>query len=82
MIKINKYSDKKRHLNENVKYLRTKKRMTCSGFAKYVGLNCLTIDSIENGLTEEPSMITIITIAKACDITVEDLLYKDLKGGD
>lgn len=82
MIKVDKYSNKQRYLSENVRYLRNKKRMTVRKFAEYVGLNYSTIESIENGLTEEPSMITIITIAKASDIKVEDLLYKDLKGGD
>ena len=82
MIKTDKYSDKKRYWNENVRYLRNKNRMTYRKFDKYVWLNYLTIESIENGLTEEPSIITIITIAKVFDMTVEDLLYKDLKGGE
>lgn len=82
MKNIEKYSDKKKYLSENIRYLRNKNKMTCRKFAKYVGLNYLTIENIENGFTEEPWMITIITIAKAFDIKVEDLLYKDLKGGE
>lgn len=74
--------EKKKYLKDNIKYLRNKNKLSYDKFATYVKISRFAIVNIEKGLTEDPSIVTIIAIAKAFDITVGDLLYKDLKGGD
>ncbi len=61
-------------LGENIKFFRQKKGYSRPKLAKAAGLNMRTIETIEWGIAKEPRITTIEKIAKALDVTVNDLI--------
>lgn len=71
--------DRKVYLKENVRYLRIKKNLTIERLSKLANVQFKTVENIETGITLNSNTITIIKIAKALDVSVEDLIYKDYR---
>lgn len=71
--------DRKVYLKENVRYLRKKKNLTIERLSKLANIQFKTVENIETGITLNSNTITIIKIAKALDVSVEDLIYKDYR---
>lgn len=63
--------------NSNVRFLRKKNNMTIPQLAKSLGVSKSTIDAIECGATKS-SLDVIDKIHKLFDISIDDLIYKDL----
>lgn len=65
----------KPHLAETIRTARAKKRLTRKAFAMQVGITTNTLRAIENGThARTPDMTTLQKIAKALELTVEQLL--------
>lgn len=66
------------YLNSNVKHLRTKKKISQQNLADEVGVDRSTISRIENNEIET-TIDNAIKIAKVFDISLVDLINKDLR---
>jgi transcriptional regulator with XRE-family HTH domain len=59
---------------ENIKALRNKKGYSLEKVARLADLSLNTIVKIENGTNKNPTIDTLIKIANALDINVNDLI--------
>lgn len=67
------------YLAENLKYLREKKGMTQESFASMIGeIGQKAVSKWETG-EREPELSRLIKIAKFFDVSIDDLLLKDLR---
>lgn len=64
-------------LNKNIRYLRKKHNYTIPALAKKLGLSKSGLDNIESG-NRNTSLEVLDKIHIIFDISVDDLLYKDL----
>lgn len=58
----------------NLKKLRAKKGLSLEKIARLADLSLNTIVKIENGVNTNPTIETLQKIAKALDVSVDDLL--------
>lgn len=65
------------YLSRNLKHLRNKKGVTQDEVGKYLGMNRQEICSYEKG-RREPGIKNIINIAKYFDVSIDELLTKDM----
>jgi transcriptional regulator with XRE-family HTH domain len=59
---------------DNLKKLRAKKGLSLEKIARLADLSLNTIVKIENGVNTNPTIETLQKIAKALDVSVDDLL--------
>ena len=59
---------------ENLKKLRAKKGLSLEKIARLADLSLNTIVKIENGVNKNPTIETLIKIAKALEVGVDDLI--------
>ena len=59
---------------DNLKRLRDKKDYSLEKAARLADLSLNTIVKIENGVNQNPTIETLIKIAKALEVEVDDLL--------
>jgi transcriptional regulator with XRE-family HTH domain len=65
-------------LNNNIKYLRTKKKLSQQFLADQIGVDRSTISRIENNETET-GIDNAIKLAEILDVPISDLIDKDLR---
>lgn len=59
---------------KNLKKLRAKKGLSLEKIARLADLSLNTIVKVENGVNTNPTIITLTKIAKALEISVNDLI--------
>jgi len=62
------------NIGENIKKRRTKQGLSQEDFAKKSGVKYTTLTKIESGVIKTPSVVIVAKIAKALDVSIEDLL--------
>ena len=62
------------NIGENIKKRRTKLGLSQEDFAQKSGVKYTTLTKIETGVIKKPSVILVAKIAKALDVSIEDLL--------
>ena len=63
-------------LSVNVKKLRKKHRLSQEELAKKAGITYSTLIKIESGQNKNPTIDNLSKIAKAFDVSVDDLIQK------
>ncbi len=63
-----------KNISDNVRIQRTKQRMSQDKLSELTGINQQQISYIENGKAC-PKLETVIKIAEALNVTVNDLIY-------
>ena len=61
-------------ISENIKRLRKQNNLTLRDLAKKSGLAFGAIGNIERGVIKDPHISTIIKLAKAFNITIDELV--------
>ena len=64
----------KNNISNNIRLLRTKNRISQDKLSELAGINQQPISFIENGKAC-PKLETVIKIAEALNVTVNDLIY-------
>ncbi|CCY62824.1 MAG: helix-turn-helix domain-containing protein [Candidatus Gastranaerophilaceae bacterium] len=64
----------KNNISNNIRLLRTKNRISQDKLSELAGINQQQISFIENGKAC-PKLETVIKIAEALNVTVNDLIY-------
>ena len=59
---------------QNIKLYRQKRKMTQKALAEKAGIDFFTLSKVETGATANPTIETIMKIAKALDISVNHLM--------
>lgn len=59
---------------ENIKKLRAKKGLSLEKIARLADLSLNTIVKVENGVNTNPTIETLTKIAKALEVSVDDLI--------
>ena len=62
------------NIGENIKKRRTKLGLSQEDFAQKSGVKYTTLTKIESGVIKTPSVLMAEKIAKALDVTIEELL--------
>ncbi|OGZ42644.1 MAG: hypothetical protein A3C80_04520 [Candidatus Ryanbacteria bacterium RIFCSPHIGHO2_02_FULL_45_43] len=62
------------NIGENIKRRRTKLGLSQEDFAQKSGVKYTTLTKIESGVIKTPSVLMVEKIAKALDVSIEDLL--------
>lgn len=66
------------HLSSNVRVLRLNTGLSYRGFATELGMSTRTIYDIEHNRTENAKLGTVIRLAEYFEVSLDDLVYKDL----
>ena len=66
-------------LSENIKKLREKKGWTQQDLAYHTKLSYNTISKIEQGASQKPIMQTLIKLADALNVSLDDLVGRKTK---
>jgi len=61
-------------LSGNIKKLRTKKGLSQEKLARLADISTATLVKIEAGIAKEPTITTVVKIANALDVSVDELL--------
>ena len=61
-------------IGENIKKRRTKLGLSQEDFAQKSGVKYTTLTKIESGVIKTPSVLMVEKIAKALNVSIEDLL--------
>jgi len=61
-------------ISENIKRLRTKLGLTQDDLSRKADIKYTTLMKVESGTVNKPSVQTMAKIAKALDVSIEDLL--------
>ena len=69
----------KSYIGENVKYFREKENLSLRKCSYKCEMSSYVLSNIEDYKTLDPQMMSIIGIAKAMNVSIEDLVYKNLK---
>lgn len=64
-------------LAENIKRLRKENKLTQEELARKADIAYTSLTKIEIGVIKEPSVYVVAKIAKAFDVTIENLLTND-----
>lgn len=62
------------NIGENIKKYRNKQGLSQEDFAKKSGVKYTTLTKIESNVIKKPSVLIMSKIAKALDVSIEDLL--------
>lgn len=62
------------NISDNLRKLRGKKGYSLEKIARLADLSLNTIVKIENGVNQNPTIETLIKIAKALEVKVDDLI--------
>ena len=62
------------NIGENIKRRRTKLGLSQEDFAQKSGVKYTTLTKIESGVIKTPSVLMVEKIAKALDVSIEELL--------
>lgn len=62
------------NIGKNIKKHRTKLGLSQEDFAQKSGVKYTTLTKIESGVIKTPSVVIVGRIAKALDVSIEDLL--------
>ena len=62
-------------LSENLKNIRNEKKLGIRELERISGVANSTIINIEKGKYKNPTIITIMKLAKALDVTIDELVY-------
>ena len=62
------------NIGENIKKHRTKLGLSQEDFAQKSGVKYTTLTKIESGVIKTPSVLMVEKIAKALDVSIEELL--------
>lgn len=62
------------NIGENIKKHRNKLGLSQEDFAQKSGVKYTTLTKIESGVIKTPSVVMVGKIAKALDVSIEDLL--------
>lgn len=65
-------------LGRNIKKLRDLNKISQENLAHQADVKYSNLLKIENGVIKRPSVYTVAKLAKALDVTVEDLIYKSI----
>lgn len=61
-------------ISKNIKKIRKEKKISKSILVIRTGLDYHTISKIENGITPDPRINTVIKIMEALEVSLEDLI--------
>lgn len=62
-------------LNENLKKIRNEKNLGKRELQRLSGVSHTIIMNIESGKSKNPTIIPIMKLAKALDVTIDELIY-------
>ena len=62
------------NIGENIKKCRTKLGLSQEDFAQKSGVKYTTLTKIESGVIKTPSVLMVEKIAKALDVSIEELI--------
>lgn len=62
-------------LSENLKKIRNEKRLGIRELERLSDVSHTIIMNIESGKSKNPTIITIMKLAKSLDITIDELVY-------
>lgn len=62
------------NIGENIKKRRTKLGLSQEDFAQKSGVKYTTLTKIETGVIKKPSVVLVAKVAKALDVSIEELL--------
>jgi len=62
------------NIGENIKKYRNKQGLSQEDFAKKSGVKYTTLTKIESNVIKKPSVLIMAKIAKALDVSIEDLI--------
>ena len=62
------------NIGENIKKRRTKLGLSQEDFAQKAGVKYTTLTKIESGVIKTPSVLMVEKIAKALDVSIEELI--------
>ena len=62
------------NIGENIKKHRNKQGLSQEDFAKKSGVKYTTLTKIESNVIKKPSVFVMAKIAKALDVSIEDLI--------
>lgn len=62
------------NIGENIKKYRNKQGLSQEDFAKKSGVKYTTLTKIESNVIKKPSVLIMAKVAKALDISIEDLI--------
>jgi len=62
------------NIGDNIKKCRTKQGLSQEDFAKKSGVKYTTLTKIESNVIKKPSVIVMAKIAKALNVSIEDLI--------
>lgn len=74
---LSKYGNKvksKNMIGDNVKKFRKKKGLTQDGLARKADIPYTTLTKLESNVVKKPSVQTVAKIAKALDVSMEELI--------
>lgn len=63
-------------IGPNIKKIRQQKKLSQEKLARLTDISLNTLTKIESGFTKRPSIQTIYKIAKALDVTIENLMHQ------
>jgi DNA-binding XRE family transcriptional regulator len=61
-------------ISDNVKKIRAKLGLTQDDLAKKADIKYTTLTKVESGVVNKPSVQTMVKIAKALDVSIEELI--------
>ena len=61
-------------IGDNIKKFRKKKELTQDGLARKADIPYTTLTKLESNVVKKPSVQTVVKIAKALDVSVEELI--------
>jgi len=61
-------------IGDNVKKFRKKKGLTQDNLARKADIPCTILTKLESNVVKKPSVQTVAKIAKALDVSIEDLI--------
>jgi len=64
------------NIGENIKKYQTKQGLLQEYFAEKSGVKYITLMKIENRVIKKPSVLVMAEIAKAMDVSIDELLKK------
>ncbi len=62
------------NIGENIKKYRNKQGLSQEDFAKKSGVKYTTLTKIESNVIKKPSVLIMAKLAKALDVSIEDLI--------
>lgn len=64
-------------IGKNIKRLRRRRKLSQEKLARLTDISLNTLTKIESGFTKKPSIETVIKLAKALNISIDELVKVD-----